>query len=279
MKIALAVLLATACGSAPPSVISKDVKRAAERKLDGAEQALVDKQGFAIIGGSETPSFHLGYTALFEQHQPVYVTADSVLYAWHSSYDQILQEVEQEHLIPTLSAMLTELRKRLAASTADPETRSDVEVYLGVAQSFLVGGIAAVVGTPERAAIEKIMALGLAEQPAQLPMFGDSKDVDFSMFKPRGHYEQSVEMQRYFRAMSWLGRTEVEVAYKRHAGDEWTVNRRALRGAMLLASLFQGTTRTQWNLIDNTIGAFVGPQEADPKVESTPAWLAPLITR
>lgn len=261
MRIALAVLLAAACGGASPNpFVPTAAKATAERKLSSSEQQLVDKQGFAIIGGSETQSFHVGYTALFEQHQPVYVTADSILYAWHSSYDQILQDVEHAHLIPTLRAMLTELRKRLAASTADAETRGDVDVYLAITQSLLDDKVAQPVAGGELALIDKAVKAAKAEQPDALKLFGDQKTVDFSMFKPRGHYELYPEMQQYFRAMSWLGRTEVEIAYKRNG--EWTVNRRALRGANLLASLFQGTTRKQWDLIDQTINAFVGPQDS-----------------
>ncbi len=158
MRIALAVLLAAACSGSPSSMVSKDAKQAAERKLSSSEQQLVDKQGFAIIGGSETTSFHVGYTALFEQHQPVYVTADSILYAWHSSYDQILQDVEREHLIPTLRAMLTELRTRLAASKADPETRADVDVYLSITQSLLDDKVAQPIAGGELALIDKAVA-------------------------------------------------------------------------------------------------------------------------
>jgi len=259
----LALLVAAACGGASPNpFVPREAAKAADRKLTGSEQQLLDRQGFAILGGSEATSFHLGYTALFEQHQPVYVTADSLLYAWHSSYDTILQEIEQTHLIPTLRAMLTELRRRLAASKADPETRADVDVYLAVAMSFLDGKVAQPVAGGDLAAIAKAEHAGLAERPDSLSLFGDRKDVDFSMFKPRGHYETWPEMQQYFRAMSWLGRTEIELAYKRDAASEWVVNRRALRGANLLASLFQGTTRAQWDLIDRTIGAFVGPQDS-----------------
>ncbi len=261
MRIALAVVMAAACGGAAQNpMVPREARKIAERKLDGAEQALVDKQGFAIIGGSESASFHVGYTALFEQHQPVYVTADSILYAWHSSYDQILQDVERQYLIPTLRAMLTELRTRLAASKADPETRADVDVYLSITQSLLDDKVAPPIAGGELALIDKAIAAAKAERPDTLKLFGDSKNVDFSMFKPRGHYELWPEMQQYFRAMSWLGRTEIEIAYKR--GGEFTVNRRALRGANLLASLFQNTTRKQWDLIDQTIGAFVGPQDS-----------------
>lgn len=261
MRIALALALVAACGGSTPSpFVPQQVKRNADRKLTTDEQRLVDKQGFAIIGGSDVTSFHTGYTALFEQHQPVYVTADSILYAWHSSYDQILQDVEYAHLIPTLQAMLTELRTRLAASKALPETKADLDVYLAIAQSLLDDKVAPPVAGGELALIEKAVQQAKAEQPSELALFGDKKSVDFSMFKPRGHYELDPTMQRYFRAMSWLGRTEIELGYKRNG--ETTINRRALRGANLLATLFTGATRTQYDLIDKTIGAFVGPQDS-----------------
>jgi hypothetical protein len=53
----------------------------AGRPLSPSEQALVDKHGFAITA-QDASSFHVGYTALFHKHQPVYITADSLLYAW-----------------------------------------------------------------------------------------------------------------------------------------------------------------------------------------------------
>jgi hypothetical protein len=138
--IALAILLA-ACSGKPHarSFVPAADTHLADSKLTKAEQRLVDSNGFAILARGETSSFHGGYTALFEEHQPVYVTADSILYAWHSSYDEILQAIETEHLIPTARAMLGELRKRLRDSKALPETRADVDAYLAIAMSFLDG--------------------------------------------------------------------------------------------------------------------------------------------
>ncbi len=110
-SFAFAAIVAVACSSnRTPSMVPQAAVAVADRKLNGPEQKLVEKQGFAIIEQAETQSFHVGYTALFKQHQPVYVTADSVLYAWHSSYDKILQDVEMDHLIPALRTMLASSR-------------------------------------------------------------------------------------------------------------------------------------------------------------------------
>jgi hypothetical protein len=262
-RIPVAVALAIGCsGSAKPSLVPRDQAALAQRALSSAEQRLVDKHGFAILEHGETQGFHVGYTALFKEHQPVYVTADSILYAWHSSYDAILVDIELEHLIPALRSMLGELRERLRDSTAEPQTRADVDVYLAIAQSFVDGKSAPPVAGGEVALIEGAVASGMAEAPAATELFGTERSVDFSMFKPRGHYTAGPELQQYFRAMMWLGRVELEIAYKRHSIDPWTVNRRALKAAALLSSLFDGAPRTKWELLDRTIGAFVGPPDS-----------------
>jgi hypothetical protein len=261
----IALLLAACSGrqnSATGSLVPDHEEKLAERTLTGEEKRLVEANGFAILEHGGTQSFHIGYTALFKQHQPVYVSADSLLYAWHSSYDRILQDIEADHLIPALNAMLGELRAKLRDSKADPQATADVDNYLTIATSFLGGKTLPPQAGGDAALIDKLVKAGLEEKPAVMELFGDGREIDFSMFRPRGHYTGWAEMQQYFRAMMWLGRVEMEIAYKRRVGDPWTVNRRALRGANLLASLFQGAPRKQWELIHNTVGAFVGPPDS-----------------
>ncbi len=260
---AAALLLAAACSgrSQTSRLLPQRDLAIAEARLNDTEQRLVEQNGFAIVARGETTSFHGGYTALFEQHQPVYVTADSILYAWHSSYDQILQTIEREHLIPTLRAMLGELRRKLSDSTARAETKADVDNYLAIALSFLDDKPADPVAGGDPAVIASMVQRGKDAVPASLELFGASPSIDFSQFKPRGHYELGPQFQQYFRAMMWLGRVEIEIARKHEAGSPWVVNRRALHGANLLSSLFEGTPREQWTLLDQTIGGFVGPQD------------------
>ena len=58
MRIALVVLVATACGGQPSgSLAPREAAKAAERKLNSAEQELLENQGFAILGNAETTSF------------------------------------------------------------------------------------------------------------------------------------------------------------------------------------------------------------------------------
>ena len=39
-------------------------------------------------------------------------------------------------------------------------------------------------------------------------IYGGTRAIDYSQFKPRGHYLKSVPLSRYFRTMMWLGRAD-----------------------------------------------------------------------
>ncbi|HEX3759441.1 MAG TPA: DUF3160 domain-containing protein [Kofleriaceae bacterium] len=240
----------------------EDVLALADRPLTPVEQHKLDAHGFAILGGGSVQGFHVGYAALFHAHAPVYVTADALLYAWHSSYDKILIEVEQRSLVPTLDAMLGELRARLAAAGAAPQAKADLDVYLAVALSFLHGKAEPPVagGDPEQ--ITALFQHGERAEGSGFELFGEPAQFDWSMLKPRGHYTTLAEMQCYFRAMSWLGRAEFRIAHRMDPKRPWQVNRRALGSTLLLASLFDASARAKWQSIDATLTAFVGPQDS-----------------
>jgi hypothetical protein len=265
---ALPILLAAAlgCGGARSSKhewLSADDAKAATKPLSATERAAIAKDGFAILSDRQAPSFHIGYVSLFHDHQPVYVTADSLLYAWHSSYDAILMQIERDHLIPQVKAMLQELRDKLAKSTGDAQARADVDVYLGVAMGLLDGnggGWRPVAGGKAEE-ISALVQKAIAAEGQDLELMGAGQVFDWSMLKPRGHYEYSEDMQQYFRAMSWLGRVELRIAQKKPR-ESWTVDRRQFAAAKLLGSLFTGPTRDKWNAIDGTLASFVGPPDS-----------------
>jgi hypothetical protein len=234
----------------------------AERALKPGERAKLDRNDFVILVDAAGQSFHVGYTALFHAHKPVYITADSLLYAWHSSYDKILIEIEQAALIPALDTMLEDLRTRLANSATDAQTRADLDVYLAVGLGLLRGKPQHPVAGGDPAQIAKLVQQGEAAEGGDLVLFGSPMELDFTMLKPRGHYTTLPALQQYFRAMSWLGRAEIRIAKRESPHAEWNVNRRALNATLLLAALFDEVPRAKWETIDSTITAFVGPQDS-----------------
>ncbi len=112
--------------------------------------------------------------------------------------------------------------------------RADVDTYLSVAASLATGKSEPGGSDPRR--VEAIVAaVEKASGDGQLQLLGSEVKFDYSMMKPRGHYTKSEELSRYFRAMSWLGRVEAQMASR--VRGEWRLNRQALEATLLLRNL------------------------------------------
>lgn len=258
--VALA-LLAAACGASRTA--SWPGQGVPVVTVTSAEQATLERQA-VVVSDTPTQSFHIGYDSVFRSHKRVYVTADAVLYAWHDSYDAILMGLETSALIGKLRQMLTGLREALPASTADVAARANVDAYLAVALSLLEGKPAAPVAGASAKDVDAIVALAVAAAgDGVLPLAGQDIHFDYSMLKPRGHYTQSPELERYFRAMSFVGRAELRLASRTNGGP-WKVSRRAFAASELLRALFAAKlpAKDAWNTLDVTLAALVGPADS-----------------
>src|SRR5262249_948231 len=163
------------------------------------------------------------------------------MHALHRSYDQIMQELETTLLTWTIDAILDECQRLLATKAAanrNPTLAAsyqDVDLYLTVARNLLAGA-----GAPEKpekdaarprgydppphdfwngqllvpgggsdkealARLKDIQSLKI-QVPSRSPptaIYGGSRYIDYSQFKPRGHYTKSTALKRYFRCMMW----------------------------------------------------------------------------
>ena len=81
--------------------------------LNAAEQALLDRNGFVLSDRHTFPTFLYGYETIYMADLPLYVSADSILHAVHSSYDEILKAIELVALIPELESLLLRMRSNL----------------------------------------------------------------------------------------------------------------------------------------------------------------------
>jgi hypothetical protein len=84
--------------------------------------------------------------------------------------------------------------------------------------------------------------------------------LDFSQFTPRGHYDDGWILARYFRAMMWLGRTELRLVDVKEDGTR-VLNRREVEDVLALQQLFTSDLRAEWDSIEQIVALFVG--EAD----------------
>ena len=160
-------------------------------------------------------------------------------------------------------------------------TAGDVEVYLKVAQCLLHGLQTASGGSTQAVTdtANSILSKITAEKMTSMDLFGNTTSgtapytIDFSQFKPRGHYEY-VDMFsdsaycRYFKCMMWLGRADC------------AFNLDSLRNArdfiLLHACLEQAKVLPTLAEFNRIVSFFVGDMDNFPVVRAesstSPAW-------
>ena len=213
--------------------------------LTDAERAKLQVNGFVVAERLSYPTYADALLAIYQKDLPIYVTADMALQALHASYDAILKQTELSVLVPTIRDSLLATRGALAGFDAPAglaaDVKADCDLYLTVALSLLDGNkvpsASGAVDDQVAFFLEKVAALSME----QVPIFGTDRIVDFSQFEPRGHYEEDPVLQRYFRAMMWLGRVDLRFLELDPFTGEWTFHDRQLADAWLLNAAAEGS--------------------------------------
>lgn len=245
-------------------VAGLDLIQASSLALSQSELALLEKNGFAISARHWMPTHSYGYSNIYVDDLPVYITADSILDAVHRSYDSVLEQLEEQELISQLDALLSGMSQNLADgsdSIAD-DVVADADLYLTVARSLLTDKAIKPLVSANAKAVQALVARAKsAEGTANVELFGLTRqDEDFSQFTPRGHYTDSPELTSYFRAMIWLGRIDFRLLETQEDGSQ-LFRRRQLESAVALRSLMRGALESSFARIDGVIGAFVGESD------------------
>jgi hypothetical protein len=105
------------------------------------------------------------------------------------------------------------------------------------------------------------LALVDAQQMAVTKICGTDTSVDFSQFKPRGHYTQSAQLKAYFQAMMWLSRADLafDLRRKTAAGKSFA---RTKQGALILWDcLVNSGTYADWIKMNAYIEYMVGQSD------------------
>lgn len=251
-------------GYAPLQSGGLDKIQASDLRLNEAELKVLGEKGLVLVDRQRFPTFMRGYAAIYHQHLPVFVSADAMMDAVHRSYDAILTDVERAALEPALKQMLTLMRSRLSAHPSKDTTKADADLYLAVALSLLSEKMQAPVAGARADDIKRFVdAANAATGIKELKLFNVDRVVDFSQFKPRGHYndeEVGGPLHRYFRSMMWLGRVDMRLIETLSDGS--TVFRpQQYEVMMLLWELLGQDGAKAWNDIDSTIRLFVGESD------------------
>ncbi|MDR1136722.1 MAG: DUF3160 domain-containing protein, partial [Synergistaceae bacterium] len=138
-----------------------------------------------------------------------FVTTDIFLHSFHLIFDHTLQTLELTYLAPALETGLKNAASDLEnikgdiPSDALPSWETARDMF-SVARDLLAEKSDASIS--DRAAGELRLILA-AEGMEESGVTGQK--IDYSIFKPRGHYTLTPEFQRYFRSMSYIGTAEL----------------------------------------------------------------------
>ncbi|MEO6603504.1 MAG: DUF3160 domain-containing protein [Polyangiaceae bacterium] len=229
--------------------------------LSKNDVAALSQHGFVVSSAHAFPTFAYGYASIYAQDLPLYVSADSILEAVHSSYDAVLFSIEVLTLEPKLDTLLEGMQGELAQASFDAGTLGASDVYLATARSLLAGKLVAPIDSRNAAQVKELYELAVAAKGTQVvSVFGLKRELDFSQFEPRGHYQGTPGSERYFRALMWLGRADLRIIDIEEDGRP-SFRRNQLQGAVALRQLMNAAGKASWDQIDSVITGFVGEHD------------------
>lgn len=232
-------------------------------RLNPDELAAYKRNGFVASERLGGQSFGQVYYDVYTRDLPVFVSTDSVLHAWHRSYDGMLAELESTYLTHALDAILAGMHDAVPAAHAGygrgvlKDSVRDADYFLAVARSLLQDApVPTKLNQDDR--VKDTLAAVAALRTQKFVLFGRERSVDFSQFKPRGHYEADPQLRKYFRAMMWCGRTDLRVAGGYDATGPLSSDRELGSAIVLLDLLRKAGGEDSWRQFDRAIQTFVG---------------------
>lgn len=170
--------------------------------------AMLNHHNFAIMPSNRQQLFNI-----YEENDytitPNYITTDLYLQAFHMYFEYVMKSLEKSKFIPrlhNLNIAMYDKAKAIAASTNDKELKKLAEnnaAFFAVAERLLTNGSLSVPMSYVNVTRAEVDNIYKAEDDLS-PMMNKKIKFPYSMFKPRGHYTRSEELQRYFRYMMWL---------------------------------------------------------------------------
>ena len=174
------------------------------------------KYGFVVDSDAyETEEYGAIYERNKYQQFPNFVTVDSVLHTFHFYFDNLLKDIEKNILYQKLFNMTKnmletakEYHTNLIGTEWEESSLNNI-CYLSVAMKLLDENYKITEIVKDRAEND-LLKIENHEGILWLDSYGYIMEEDFSQYKPRGHYEGNKKLIKYFKAMMWYGRIQLE---------------------------------------------------------------------
>lgn len=172
------------------------------------------KNGFVTIDWGKEDDVVNAYKKIKQKGIPIFITCDSLLHLYHIQFDETLKRIEEKEFYNDLinisrayqkefqsryknsAGLFKEVNRRglafftVALKLLDPETK-------------IPEGVEDIVNW-ELKKIEEHNGFPFQKEAEKFSIFKYMED--YSQYLPRGHYTQSENLNRYFKAMMWYGR-------------------------------------------------------------------------
>ncbi len=174
--------------------------------LNDVQKEMIEKNGFVVNPTDSQQLFYI-YEANTYNRIPSFITTDSVLQLYHIFYDYTLRQTEAEKLYIELKELNKNMVDILNQKYQDTKNQKDKELvgktlaYFALCEKLL--GEDSSLPDEIKTLVEEDYANVKAESKTLSSITGT--DVDYSLFKVRGHYTRSDELKAYFGAMSMYG--------------------------------------------------------------------------
>ncbi len=164
-------------------------------------------EGVAVSRGAYFPNYFQALEFIHTHDLPLLFTTDAMLQTVFLSYDNILIRLEDSLLAPSLDSILGASARYAEQAYGQGEQGQDLHELL-VTALFLLRPDRRDVETDNKVAAH-VADIRAAAGMKTVSLWGRDTLIDFSQFKPRGHYTRSESLTGYFRAMMWLSRADL----------------------------------------------------------------------
>jgi hypothetical protein len=206
--------------------------------LTDEEKRILNSSKYVISTGRNFNSHAALYNELKNKDLPVYITVDSIQYAFHMSFQRILNEIEAAYLYDRLYAVISGVRNMLPskAGAVPAENLGDMDLYASTLLRLLTGEKVPSVLADESVTrrIDELGEIIDRGEITELELFGARHRIDFGLFRPRAHYAKYECMKRYYKTIVGLSCLSFHMIDRTGA-----VNARNVRDAWLLTSLMK----------------------------------------
>ncbi len=178
--------------------------------------------GFAITKGSHLELYHV-YEDNDYQTIPNFITTDIYLQLFHAYFIDLLRKIEEDKVIPIITelsqAMYDESKKIVKTKPANKmlAEAADFNQFFYAVPVYILTGKKQEVPAKYKGDIDEVLRhIDEANFIDEKCRIFDGQRFDYSLFKPRGNYDRTEKLRKYFKAMMWLQSAPSSLKFDSH---------------------------------------------------------------